>query len=324
MEKQNSRELYVGIDVSKKTLAIALQPTDEVWEVKNDSEGIDQLIGQLKILKPRLIIMEATGGYETNSAIELGVAGFAVAIINPRQARDFAKSMGRLAKTDKIDALMLARFGEAIRPEPRELPSEQSIKLQALLVRRRQVVVMLVAEKNRIEMTHPTMKPRVDEHIEWLEKERKDLDNELKNMLQLSPIWREKEKLFRSIPGVGKVLAVTLLADLPELGQLNRKKIAALVGVAPFNCDSGKMHGKRAIWGGRAYVRNSLYMATLSATKWNPIIKEYYQHMKKLGKPTKVALVACMRKLLCILNAMAHTNQPWNPSLALPKVPVQA
>jgi transposase len=324
MEKQASKEVYVGIDISKKTLDIAIRPTAEVWQVNNDPEGIAQLIGQLKMLCPRLIIMEATGGYETNAALELGVAGFAVAIINPRQARDFAKSMGRLAKTDKIDALMLARFGEAIRPEPRELPSEQSIKLQALLVRRRQVIEMLVAEKNREKMTHPTMKSRVDEHIEWLEKELKDLDNDLGNMLHQSPFWREKEKLFRSIPGVGRVLAVTLLAELPELGQLNRKKIAALVGVAPFNCDSGKMHGKRAIWGGRACVRTSLYMATLSATRWNPIIMEYYQHMKKLGKPSKVALVACMRKLLCILNAMAYTNQPWKSSLALPKVPVQA
>jgi len=324
MEKQGSKELYVGIDVSKKTLDIAIRQSDEVWQVNNDPEGIAQLIGQLKTLDPRLIIMEATGGYETNAALELGVAGFAVAIINPRQARDFAKSMGRLAKTDKIDALMLARFGEAIRPEPRELPNEQSVKLQALLVRRRQVIEMLVAEKNRVKMTHPTMKPRVDEHIEWLEKELEDLDNDLGNMLHLSPIWREKEELFRSIPGVGRVLAVTLLAELPELGQLNRKKIAALVGVAPFNCDSGKMHGKRAIWGGRACVRNSLYMATLAATRWNPIIMDYYHHMKELGKPSKVALVACMRKLLCILNAMAHTNQSWSSSLASPKVPAQA
>ena len=324
MEKPISKELYVGIDVSKKTLDIAIRPTDEAWQVGNDPEGIAQLIGQLKMLKPKLIILEATGGYETNAALELGMAEFAVAIINPRQARDFAKSMGRLAKTDKIDALMLARFGEAIRPEPRELPSEQSIKLQALLVRRRQIIEMLVAEKNRVKMAHPTMKPRVDEHIGWLKRELEDLDDDLGNILHQSPMWREKEKLFRSIPGVGRVLSVTLLAELPELGQLNRKKIAALVGVAPFNCDSGRMHGKRAIWGGRACVRSSLYMATLSATRWNPIIKEYYHHMKKLGKPSKVALVACMRKLLTILNAMAMTMQPWKPKLAMSKLPIQA
>jgi transposase len=311
---------YVGIDVSKAHLDIAVRPTNECWQENNDIQGIGSLVEKLIRLRPTLIVLEATGGYEMPGACALGAAGLPVAVINPRQARDFAKSLGRLAKTDKIDALMLARFGESVRPEPRNLPDEQALQLQALLVRRRQLIEMLVAEKNRMHTTHRTVRPHLQEHIDWLEKELSEIDHDLQDQLRQSPIWREKEDLLRSVPGIGPVTSITLLAELPELGQLNRKQIAALVGVAPFNCDSGKMRGKRAIWGGRACVRNALYMATLSASRFNPIIRTHFQHLINQGKPAKVALVACMRKLLTILNAMIHVMKAWQPRLAEPKV----
>lgn len=324
MRIQDDKELFVGIDVSKHQLDVSIRPTGDEFQVGNDDEGITELVDRMKRLSPFLIVVEATGGYETAVASALGIAGLSLAIVNPRQARDFAKSLGRLAKTDRIDASMLAHFGEATRPEPRNLPDEQTILLQSLLVRRRQVINMLVAEKNRYGMTHETQKPRVLAHIEWLERELEDLDEALQEQLQKSPVWREKEQLLRSVTGVGPVTVMTLLAELPELGQINRKKIAALVGVAPYNCDSGKMHGKRAIWGGRAAVRNALYMATLSATRHNAVIRAHYQHLLAEGKPKKVALVACMRKLLTILNAIIRTMKPWEPKLAIPKVPVMA
>lgn len=319
MNSQDCASDFVGIDVSKVHLDIASRSTGKQWQVKNDSEGIAELIQQLRALKPTLIVLEATGGLETAVTASLAAAGLQVAVINPRQARDFGKSLGRLAKTDKIDAEMLARFAEAIRPEPRSLPDEQTQELQAVLVRRRQLVEMLVAEKNRFPLAHRTMKPHIQEHITWLEKELGDIDKDLHQRLQNSPLWREKEDLLRSVKGIGPVTATTLLAELPELGHLNRKKIAALVGVAPFNCDSGKMHGKRAIWGGRACVRNALYMATLSATRCNEIIKAYYEHLIQAGKFPKVALVACMRKLLTILNAMVRSGTYWQPHLAKTK-----
>ena len=324
MRKQDVREIFVGIDISKQHLDVSIRSTGDEFKVKNNEEGITEIVEQMNRISPYLIVMEATGGYETAVASALGIAGLSVAIVNPRQARDFAKSLGRLAKTDRIDAAMLAHFGEATRPEPRKLPDEQTILLQSMLVRRRQLVNMIVAEKNRYAMTHETQKYRVSEHIEWLENALEDLDEELHEMLQQSPIWREKEQLLQSVPGVGTVTVMTLLAELPELGQINRKKIAALVGVAPFNCDSGKMQGKRAIWGGRAAVRDILYMATLSATRYNPVIKAHYQHLLDEGKPKKVALVACMRKLLTILNAIIHTMKPWESKLASPKMAVLA
>jgi len=310
---------FVGIDVSKAHLDMALRPSGVGWQVDNGEAGIASLVQELVELQPTLIVLEATGGYETAAAAALASAGLAVAVINPRQARDFAKSLGRLAKTDKIDALMLARFAEAVRPEPRRLPDEQALQLQAWLVRRRQLLEMLVAEKNRLSMTHPQLRPGVQEHIDWLEKSLKDIDQAIQSHLHSSPVWREKEDLLRSVPGVGRVLAITLIAELPELGTLNRKQIAALVGVAPFNCDSGQLRGKRAIWGGRATVRTSLYMATLSAIRFNPILHTFYQRLKEAGKPAKVALTACMRKLLTILNAMMHSRQPWQPRLAANK-----
>jgi transposase len=292
--------------------------------VDNSLEGISQLVVKVQQFSPVMIIMEATGGYEAASATALAVAGLPVAVINPRQARDFAKSMGRLAKTDRIDAGVLARFGEAVRPEPRKLSDEQTVQLQAQMVRRRQLLEMLVAEKNRVSLSHASVRPRLIEHIAWLENELSDIDQDLREQLQKSPIWHEKDDLPRSVPGVGAVTSTTLLAELPELGQLNRKKIAALVGVAPYNCDSGKMHGKRAIWGGRAAVRTALYMATLAATRFNAVIRAHYKHLKDEGKPSKVALVACMRKLLTILNAIIHSGIAWNDKLAFSKSPATA
>jgi transposase len=319
MTTPSHSSIFVGIDVSKAHLDIAVRPSGERRQVANDSEGIAELVAWLAGLKPTLIVLEATGGLETAVTAALAGAGLSVAVINPRQARDFAKSIGKLAKSDKIDAAMLARFAEAIRPAVRVLPDEQTQQLQAVLVRRRQLIDMLVAEKNRLAMTHATVKPQVKEHIAWLEQALEQIDQELHDLLQASPVWREKEDLLRSVKGVGPVTATTLLAELPELGQLNRKKIAALVGVAPFNCDSGKMHGKRAIWGGRACVRNALYMAALSASRHNPVIQDFYQHLIKAGKLHKVALVACMRKLLTILNAILRSGKPFQPKLAEPK-----
>lgn len=310
---------FIGIDVSKAHLDVAVRPSEQRWQADNTIEGIGQLVEQLRKLAPSLIVLEATGGYEMASAAALAAAGLPVAIINPRQARDFAKSLGRLAKTDRIDAAVLARFGEAIRPEPRCLPDAQTQQLQAILVRRRQVIEMVIAEKNRLHLTHVQVKPRLIEHIAWLEAELEQLDRDLHELVKASPVWREKEDLLRSVPGVGPVTATTLLAELTELGQLNRKKIAALVGVAPFNCDSGQMHGRRAIWGGRACVRNTLYMATLSAIRHNPVIQAHFQHLQKEGKVFKVALVACMRKMLTILNAIIHSGKAWDPSLATAK-----
>jgi transposase len=324
MNSMSNPSVFIGIDVSKAHLDIAMRSSGERRQVTNDSSGIAELVAWISSLHPTLIVLEATGGLETAVTAALAAAGLPVAVINPRQARDFAKSIGKLAKTDKIDAAMLARFAEAIRPEVRVLPDEQTQQLQAVLVRRRQLIDMLVAEKNRLPLTHASVKPRVKEHIAWLEQELAQIDQDLHEQLRASPVWREKEDLLRSVKGVGPVTATTLLAELPELGQLNRKKIAALVGVAPFNCDSGKMHGKRAIWGGRACVRNALYMAALSASRHNPVIQEFYNRLIKAGKLHKVALVACMRKLLTILNAILRSGKPFQPKLIEPKAPATA
>ena len=310
---------YVGIDVSKAHLDIALGSKGKRWQEDNTEEGIGRLVVQLKDMGLKGVVMEATGGYETSSAAALSAASVPVAIINPRQARDFAKSLGRLAKTDKIDAQVLARFGEAVQPEPRRMADEATQALQGMLSRRRQVIEMLVAEKNRLYLTHEKMQDRLVKHIQWLEQEIDGLDQQLAEAVAANQEWQAKKELLMSVKGVGKVLAHTLLLELPELGTINRKKIAALVGVAPFNRDSGQMRGKRAIWGGRASVRATLYMATLSATQHNPVIKAFYDKLVAKGKLKKVAITACMRKMLTILNAMAATNKPWDPKLAEPK-----
>lgn len=314
-------EQYVGVDVSKDRLDVAVAPSGETYSFTNDEEGVHNLVTALTPLAPRIVVLEATGGLEMAAAGMLSVSGLAVAIINPRQSRDFAKAMGRLAKTDAIDARVLAEFALRVQPEPRSLADEQTQRLSALITRRRQVIEMIVAEKNRLSRAHLEVRKRVRAHINWLEHELDEIDEELKSEIKSSPLWREKENLLRSVPGVGPVLSTTLLAQLPELGQLNRKEIAALAGVAPLNRDSGRWRGHRTCWGGRANVRCALYMGTLAATRYNPVIKELYERLVGNGKANKVAIVACMRKLLTILNAMMRDGQPWSPAEITPPAP---
>jgi transposase len=306
-----SDRLYVGIDVSKDTLEVAVAPTSEGWTLAHDPVGIEALATRLKRLQPVLVVMEATGGLEEPLAAALAVAGVLLAVVNPRQVRDFARATGQLAKTDRIDARVLALFGERVQPPPRPVPDEQLQLLSALLTRRRQLVEMLTQEKNRRASARAAVRPRLDAHIAWLEQELEDLNDQLRQRLRQSPIWREQDDLLRSVPGIGPVVSTTLLAELPELGQLNRKQIAALVGVAPLNQDSGKQRGRRRVWGGRAAVRAALYMGTLVATRYNPVIRAFYQHLLAQGKAKKVALVACMHKLLTILNAIIKHRTPW-------------
>lgn len=304
-------EIYIGIDVSKKTLDVDGYPQSCKNSFSNDEEGHRALVQALLPLQPKCVVLEATGGLEMGIASELMRAGISPAIINPRQARDFAKAIGYLAKTDQVDAIVLARFGEAVKPEARPLKSEELQKLEEILTRRRQLVEMITAEKNRKAKASPKMAKEISKHIEWLERHVKIADLDMGDAIKESPAWRAKSDLLRSIPGVGKVTVTTLLAELPELGQLNRREIAALVGICPFNQDSGGHRGKRRIWGGRATVRAVLYMATLVATKRNSVIKAFYQKLLAAGKMKKVALVACMRKLLTTMNAMVQTKTAW-------------
>jgi transposase len=310
--------VYVGIDVAKGVLDVAVGPTGETWRTTNTAEGISELVGQLGDRRPTLIVLEATGGFEGTLAAHLAAAGLAVAIVNPRQVRAFAKSLGRLAKTDRLDAQVLARFAEAVRPEPRALPDEAAQRLSALCARRRQLVEMLTAEQNRLGRANPAVRPGIAAHIRWLRQQLADVDRDLGAIVRASPIWRQKDDLLQSARGVGRVLAATLLAELPELGTLNRKQIAALVGVAPLNRDSGTFRGKRCTWGGRAQVRRPLYMAALVATRCNPPLRAFYARLLALGKPKKVALTACMRKLLVILNAMVRDNRRWSAESRVP------
>jgi transposase len=304
---------FVGIDVAKAHLDVAVRPTGEAWRVPNDDRGIAALVPRLQEQRPTLIVVEATGGLEAPLVAALATAGLAVAVVNPRQVRDFAKAVGQLAKTDALDAQLLARFAERVRPVPRPLPDEQAQALAALLARRAQVVGMLVAEQQRLGTTRPALRPRLEAHISWLRAERDALDRELEQTIRQSPLWRAREDLLRGVPGVGPVLATTLVAELPELGHLNRKQIAALVGVAPLNCDSGRWRGRRHIWGGRARVRAALYMGTLVGVQHNPVLRRFYERLVAAGKPKKVALTACMHKLLVILNAMLRQGVPWRP-----------
>jgi transposase len=305
------KERFVGIDVSKHWLDFADWPTQRKGREANTEAGIDELVQHLTALQPGLVVLEATGGLEIPVVAALASAGLPVAVVNPRQVRDFARATGELAKTDPIDARILAHFGQAVRPEPRAIPDEQSRHLAAVLVRRRQLIEMLVAEKNRRQAARRELRPRLQAHIDWLEQELADLDQELEQAIRTSPAWRAEDDLLRSTPGVGKVLAATLIVDLPELGHLDRKQIAALVGVAPFNQDSGQGHRKRVVWGGRAQIRAVLYMASLSAIRFNPVIASFYQRLVEAGKPFKVAITACMRKLLTILNVMVRQGTPW-------------
>jgi transposase len=304
--------VFVGIDVAKADLAVALRPTAEGWTVPQTEAGRAALVSRLGALQPALIVLEATGGLEVPVAGALAVAGLPVVVANPRQIRDFAKATGTLAKTDTLDAHVLAHFAEAVRPTPRALPDAATQALEALVVRRRQLVEMLTAERNRLGSAPRALRTEIQAHIRWLERRLARLDTDLSQAIRTSPVWRVKDDLLRSTPGVGQVLSSTLLARLPELGTLNRKAIAALVGLAPLNRDSGQQRGRRRVWGGRADVRATLYMAALVGVRYNPVLRAFYQRLRAAGKLPKVALTACMRKLLTILNAMLKHQTPWN------------
>ena len=306
--------VFVGIDVSKAQLDVAVRP-DGRFTVPNDEAGIAQVIARLSAEPPARVVVEATGGFEMPLAGALAAAGVPVVVVNPRHVRDFAKAAGKLAKTDTLDAQILARFAEVMRPELRPLPDEQTQTLAAILTRRRQLVEMLTAEKNRLGSARKAVRKSLQTHITWLERELTQTDSDLAQAIRESPVWREKDDLLRSTPGVGPVLTTTLLADLPELGSLTGKQIAALVGVAPLNRDSGTLRGKRTVWGGRAPIRAALYMAALVASRFNPVIRAFYQRLCAAGKAKKVALTACMRKLLIILNAMLKHRTPWRAEL---------
>ena len=304
--------IFIGIDVSKARLDVAVRPSGESESVSNDEDGVKALVKRLGEIQPALIVLEATGGVERLVARALSSAELPVVVVNPRQVRDFAKATGQLAKTDSIDAGVLARFGEAVRPALRPFPDEVTLELRALIARRRQITEMIVAERNRLSGASKSVRKRIAAHIRWLEAELVRADKDLDQSIRQSPIWRENEDLLRSVPSIGPVVSRTLLAELPELGRLNRKQIAALVGIAPLNRDSGTLRGRRAIWGGRASVRAALYMAALVASRRNAAIRAFYKRLRHAGKAPKVALVACMRKLLTILNSMIKHKTRWS------------
>ena len=306
------RDLIVGIDISKDKLDIGVVPTSEKWSIPNDVDGLSELACRLSDLSPKLVVMEATGGLERPVRAVLEQAGLRCAVVNPRQVRDFAKAMGILAKTDSIDALVLATFGEKVEPEARPGKDRDTQELEAILTRRRQLIGILTGEKNRLkQVSSARVRTNIQEHIAWIEKCLKDLDKEMKTRIKDMPEWREKGKIIQSVPGVGPVTMRTLLALLPELGKLSRKEIAALAGLAQFNRDSGKFKGQRHIWGGRAAVRSVLYMAALTAIRWNSVLKAFYNRLIEAGKKKKVAITACMRKLLIILNSMVRNATMW-------------
>jgi transposase len=304
---------FVGIDVAQATLDIAVRPTAETWQVSNDEPGLTTLLPQLQALAPTLIVLEATGGYQGPVTAALATAGLPVVVVNPRQVRAFAQAVGILAKTDRIDARVIAHFAEAVRPTPRPLPDAETQELRALVLRRRQILAMLTAERNRLGTAPRRIQRAIQEHIAWLEGQLSGLDADLTTTLERSPLWQAKAELLRSIPGVGPVLSRTLLAQVPELGTVSHKQLAALVGVAPFNRDSGTLRGRRAVYGGRREVRAVLYMGALVATRCNPVIKVLYTRLRAAGKAKKVALTACMHKLLTIMNAMVRSLTPWQP-----------
>ena len=303
---------YVGIDVAKAQVDVAIRPTNDRWEIPRDEAGIRKLVSQMKTLEPVMVLLEASGSLELPLVAALAAESVPVVVVNPRQVRDFARATGKLAKTDALDAAVLAHFAEAVRPPVRPLRDAETQLLNSMAARRHQVMTMLVSEKNRLSAaTTVAVRPRIEAHIAWLERELDDLDEGLRQTLRQSPVWREKDDLLRTVPGVGEQLSLTLLAYLPELGTLDRRQIAALVGVAPFNRDSGTLRGKRTVWGGRARVRAALYMGALVASRFNPVIQDFYQRLLAAGKPKKLALTACMRKLLVILNSMLKHGSPW-------------
>lgn len=310
-------EKFVGIDVSKSTLDVCIEPAVQTLHVAYDETGIKQLVDRLKEVSPTLIVMEATGGLEVRIATELASVGLPVAVINPRQTRDFAKATGQLAKTDKVDAAVLAAFAKKIRPQVRPLKDADTRALNDMVSRRRQLINMRVQETLRLgTAASKPLEKSLNKHITWLDKQIAEIDTDLTKRLRGSDVWRTKDDLLRGIPGVGPVTTVTMLAKCPELGMLNRREIAALTGVAPLAHDSGKYRGKRFVWGGRAEVRAVLYMATVSAISHNDTIKVFAERLEKAGKPPKVVIVACMRKLLIIMNSMLKNNTSWNPKIA--------
>jgi transposase len=306
-----STAIFVGIDIAKADFVVACRPDGTSWTASNDPKGIVATVDRLCAVAPSLIVLEATGGYETALVAALAAATLPLVVANPRQIRDVGKATGQLAKTDRLDAHLLALFADRVQPTPRPLPDAAMQQLEALMTRRRQLLDMLAAEGNRLEHAVAPIRREITRHIRWLERRVAAVDRDLDDTIQKSPVWRVKENLLRTAPGVGPVLSRTLLADLPELGQLNRKQIAALVGVAPLARDSGTLRGKRVVWGGRAPVRAALYMGALVATRHNVVIRAFYRRLVAAGKPKKVALTACMRKLLTILNAMMRTNTTW-------------
>ena len=308
----SAQGMVAGIDVSKDWLDVALG--SESLRVANDTAGVSTLIERLRNGDVQLVVMEATGGYETQAASAIAGAGLRLAVVNPRQVRDFAKATGRLAKSDRIDAHVIAAFGQAIDPQIVRLPDEQARELEALLVRRSQLVGMRVQESNRLALMQGAVRKQIKSHIAWLDRAIDELNTDLSARLRQSPVWREKDELLRSLKGIGPITSGTLMTGLPELGELDRRSIAALVGVAPFNRDSGAFRGRRVIWGGRAHVRHMLYMAATAAIRSNPVIKPFYERLIARGKPHKVAVVACMRKMLTILNAMTRSNTHWTPT----------
>lgn len=309
---------FAGIDVSKDRLDVAVgSPKPRAWAVRYDEAGVESLVRDLRDLAPTLLVLEASGGLETNVVAALATAGLPVAVVNPRQVRDFARAMGELAKTDSIDARILALFAERIRPEVRPLKSEETRDLDALMTRRRQLIDIRVGERNRLHQSAPVVRESIKEHLAWLDARIEEVEKELQERIQQSSVWREKDRVLRSAPGVGPTVSLSLLAGVPELGTLNRQQVSKLIGVAPLNRDSGTLRGKRRIWGGRAEVRSVLYMATLTAIRYNPVIRDFYHRLVGRGKLKKVALVACMRKLLTILNRMLKDNTTWQPDFAL-------
>lgn len=308
-------ERFVGIDVAKDTLEIAVHPSEEAWSVSYDVQRLADLVARLEALDPALVVLEATGGLERELLAELAVAGLPAVCVNPRQVRDFARASGQLAKTDRVDAHTLARFGAAMRPPLRELPDPERQVLADLVVRRRQLVEMVTAERNRLQQAPEHLHREIQEHIEWMQERVEALNRELQERIDRHPTLRQQARLLQSVQGVGPVVACTLLAQLPELGTIDHKALAKLVGVAPLNRDSGKYRGQRSIWGGRASVRSCLYMATLSAVRWNPVLRTFYARLVAKGKCAKVALVACMHKLLTILNAIVRDGKPWQPEI---------
>ena len=310
-------KVFVGIDISKETLDLAIVGQEATWQLDRDETGISQLVDLVTPMNPQLIVMEATGGLEIDIVTRLAAAGLPISVVNPVRVREFAKAIGQYAKTDRIDAQLIAHFADKIRPAAISRKSQQEVLLSALVRRRKQVIGVITAEKNRLHTTWEPLRERVAAHIAWLEEELEALGKEIYDLIQADPVWREKSMILQSVPGIGPVTAATLLAELPELGTVSRQKVASLAGVAPFNRDSGRRQGKRRTFGGRGQVRRALYMAALTASRRNPIIKRFYQRLLDKGKVKKVALTACMRKLLSIVNTMLMRMEPWRQPLSM-------